>query len=241
MSLCSVGWMWGDPHFVSVDNLNFTFNGIGEYFLIHTPATLGLNIQARLQRFDTDANGTIMTAVVFRQSDLATVQIEARNSMMELYIGGIKYELTASDSPLLVTDSGVMEHVSGGVTMEMGDPMAMMMANQVSVRFDEEEGIVVSTGEGASLSVALQMNFLRVSLSLSDSFVNMTSGLMGIYNNNPEDDFQTRDGEVLSTALSESEVYQQFGLGCKCSSEQGPIPLWDILGIIFLEGSLEAP
>ena len=28
------GWGWGDPHFVTLDGANYTFNGLGEYVMI---------------------------------------------------------------------------------------------------------------------------------------------------------------------------------------------------------------
>ena len=38
-------WVGGDPHFVTLDNTGYTFNGFGEYSLIRAPS---LNVQARL-------------------------------------------------------------------------------------------------------------------------------------------------------------------------------------------------
>ena len=30
----NAAWMWGDPHIVTLDGLGYTYNGIGEYWLI---------------------------------------------------------------------------------------------------------------------------------------------------------------------------------------------------------------
>ena len=45
----SPGFLWGDPHFETLDGNNYTFNGIGEYQLINS-TTNGLNSQIRLER-----------------------------------------------------------------------------------------------------------------------------------------------------------------------------------------------
>ena len=49
LSLSSPGFLWGDPHFETLDGINYTFNGIGEYQLINS-STNGLNSQIRLER-----------------------------------------------------------------------------------------------------------------------------------------------------------------------------------------------
>jgi len=33
--LFSIGWLWGDPHFVTLDGTNYTFNGLGEYTMVN--------------------------------------------------------------------------------------------------------------------------------------------------------------------------------------------------------------
>ena len=45
----SPGFLWGDPHFETLDGNSYTFNGIGEYQLINS-TTNGLNSQIRLER-----------------------------------------------------------------------------------------------------------------------------------------------------------------------------------------------
>lgn len=48
-SWCLTGVVFGDPHFITSDGLNYTFNGKGEYNLVSSPDR-ELSIQARTER-----------------------------------------------------------------------------------------------------------------------------------------------------------------------------------------------
>lgn len=199
-----------------MDNQTFTFNGIGEYILLRTAPSLGFSLQVRLEPFNGNATGTVVSAVVVRQRDVQTVQVVSENGQMNLYVAGTQYELTDSDSPLIVDASGVVSSdVSLGIADDTQDPMAMAtMADQLSVRMDDTNSIIVSTADGASLSVSFQTGFLRISVSLPQSFSgNLTSGLLGVFNGNSSDDYRDRDGTVLAPN-NEEEIYQ-FGLLCE--------------------------
>ncbi len=205
---------FGDPHFKTVDNQNYTFNGIGEYILIRTPPSLGFDVQARLQRFNATVTGTVMTAIVVRQGDVGTLQVQAEDDQLVTYIAGVRHELDASDSPLVVSSADVFGNLTGGLG-DVGDPSAMAaMADQLFLRMDDTGNVVVSTGGGASVSVFLQSGFLGLTTTLPDSFRNQTSGLLGVFNGDPDDDFRTRNGDILQLS-NEREIYEHFGLLCK--------------------------
>jgi len=56
---------WGDPHFQTMDNLQYTFNGLGEYWLVKSGS---FELQARtLRAWDNDRqpspSGTVFGAV----------------------------------------------------------------------------------------------------------------------------------------------------------------------------------
>ena len=205
---------FGDPHFKTVDNQNYTFNGIGEYVLITTPRSLRFNVQARLQRFNANVTGTVMTAVIIRQGDVETLQVQAENNELVTYYAGTKLELELDDSPVVISSTAVFSNLTGGLG-DVGDPSAMFtMADQLFLRMDNTGSLVVSTGEGASVSILLENGFLGLTATLPDSFKNLTNGLLGVFNGDPDDDFRDRDGNVLQLS-TEREIYEHFGLLCK--------------------------
>ena len=211
-------FIFGDPHFKTVDNKNFTFNGVGEYVLVDTPPALGFKVQARLQPFSSNTTGTVISAIGVKQGDIPTVQVSAENGQIQLHVGGDQHELSVGDSPLIVGASGVVStDLAGGIP----DGAMGMDEEQVSVRMEDTGSIVVSTGEEASIGISLQNGFLGISVSLPQNFMSMTSGFLGNFNGDPDDDFMDRSGNVVLSSSSEQEIYTQFGLQCKLDIHYG--------------------
>jgi hypothetical protein len=176
---------------------------------------LGFDVQARLEVFSANVTGSVITNVVVRLGDIPAVQVEAGDEQLNIYIGGTLQELALSDSPLVINSSGIISRNLTGGIRNTGDPTMMtFMSEQMIVRMDDINTLVMNFGLGGSVVVTLQTSFLEVSAALPDSFINMTSGLLGVFNNNPDDDFRDRNGFVLDLN-SEQEIYEQFGLICK--------------------------
>lgn len=207
--------MFGDPHLQTLDRRTFPFNGIGEYVLVHTPASVGFDVQARMETFSSNVTGTVITNVVVKLGNVPGIEVEAGSQQLNLYVGGVHHELAVGDSPLLISSSGILSsNLTGGIR-DIGDPMALYMMNeQLLVRMDEANSIAIGIGEGGTVAVLLQSNFLAISVALPDSYKNLTSGLLGFFNDNPNDDFRDRNGTVLSLS-TEREIYEEFGLLCK--------------------------
>ena len=156
-----------------------------------------------------------MTNIVVKLGDIPEVQVEAGIEQLNIYIGGVLHELAVGDSPVIVSSSGVLSsNLTGGIR-DIGDPMAMsLMTEQLSVRMEGTNSASISMGEGGSVGVSLQTNFLALSVALPDSYRNLTSGLLGVFNDDPDDDFRDRNGTILHLS-SEREIFEQFGLLCK--------------------------
>lgn len=61
MILCFTATVFGDPHFVTFDDLEYTFNGKGEYVLVHTDSKKRkLDIQARYEQIGNNIYGEVM-------------------------------------------------------------------------------------------------------------------------------------------------------------------------------------
>ncbi|XP_030770620.1 sushi domain-containing protein 2 isoform X2 [Rhinopithecus roxellana] len=82
---------FGDPHFVTFDGTNFTFNGRGEYVLLEAVLT-DLRVQARAQpgrmSNGTQTRGTGLTAVAVQEgnSDVVEVRLANRTRGLEVLL-----------------------------------------------------------------------------------------------------------------------------------------------------------
>ena len=64
------------------------------------------------------------------------------------------------------------------------------------------------------MTYTLKSGQIDVVISMPLSFQNQTSGLMGVFNNDQEDDLTSPDGAVLPVNATERDIYYQFGEKC---------------------------
>lgn len=175
-----------------------------------------LKIQSRLVQYE-DTRGTVMSAVAILQGDVH-LQVQAEDSQLKLYVQGSPQTLPNENEIYFVTNNGVNSVLNNGLDIQtvasQDSAIQPASSNLVSVQVDDSGTLVIATPGGATVMVALQMTFLQATLVLTNSYLNDTRGLMGVYNRMPADDFTLPNGTVLRADLTEPEVYQ-FGLECK--------------------------
>jgi len=66
-----IAWLWGDPHFTTLDDFTYTFNGLGEYVLLRAMGEVEL--QGRTALADS-SNATVFSAFAIQHEDV-TVQV----------------------------------------------------------------------------------------------------------------------------------------------------------------------
>ena len=205
------GFTWGDPHFESIDGLNFTFNGLGEYVLLQSDG-LELIIQARFIRYE-GANATVLSAVAIKTKSLPVIHVElGPEGEFQMYLDSVKQSVPANQSFIIVTETEVYHtnNLSSFALVE-NDNDSVMIRN-------DNSSLVLSTTSQAHLEVNKELSFLYAMLQLGPDFLGQTQGLLGFYNNHLSDDFMIPVGSTIPSNSSEEEVYQNFGIKCKQNS-----------------------
>ncbi|KAM6166907.1 sushi domain-containing protein 2 [Erethizon dorsatum] len=182
--------VFGDPHFVTFDGTNFTFNGRGEYVLLEGEADgKDLRVQARAEPATmtngSQARGTGLTAVVVQEDNSDVVEVR------------------------LAGGSGVLEVLLNSEVLSFAEQSWMDLKGLfLSVAGEDKVSIMLSSGAG--LEVSIQGPFLSVAVLLPEKFQDHTRGLLGTLNNNPADDFTLQSGKVLPANASAQALFQ-FG------------------------------
>lgn len=217
------GFLYGGGHIISIDGNSFTFNGIGEYWLLRSP-TYSLYIQVRFVQFE-NTRLTVASAIAVRHQGI-DVQIEVRNGALNLFVGGRLQHLPTDHIVYIVTRAGVQ--TLSGLTVANLDLSNMSYSNsKLFIRANGSNALFITLPSGASLRVSLQVSFLQIAIGLSTQFRSYysyyylynyrylhTRGLMGTFNGYSYDDFLLPNN---STITSSSEVNtHRFGLACKC-------------------------
>ena len=93
------------------------------------------------------------------------------------------------------------------ISKEIGENLRAAQKNPgcVEVTFKSGSGVEFCEAKG-------MMSFV---VTLSNEFFNNTKGLLGTYNNKPDDDFTLPDGTVLGSNINSSTIHYDFGLKCE--------------------------
>ena len=190
--------MFGDPHFVTLDGYNYTFNGHGEFILVESMDKL-LTVQVRLIeppiKNSNESNttlagrGTIITAIAARHKESDTVQFEVADD-----------ELIALVNGDIINFSSLSEYQYHNLTiLNRGNKtLTAILNDRLTFTVKERNGMLSD-----------------ISIALSHTYYGETYGLLGQYNGKVSDDLYPKDGEYYISINSSLEViHKEFGLTC---------------------------
>ncbi|KAL1787372.1 mucin-4 [Sigmodon hispidus] len=184
-------WTYGDPHITTLDNVNYTFNGLGDFLLVQAQDTSSsFLLEGRTaQTGSARATNFIAFAAQYSTSNLGppiTVQwfLEPNDTIRVLHNNQTVTFNTSN------TNEGLPMFNTTGVLLTQN-------GSQVSANFD---GTV-------TISVIALSNILHASSSLPEYYHNHTTGLLGVWNDNPHDDFRMPNGSTIPQNSSEEAIF----------------------------------
>ncbi|XP_060067948.1 mucin-like protein [Ylistrum balloti] len=192
--LLIVGFMYGDPHFTSLDGKTFTFNGKGEYIMLKVSnGNHSLELQARTGQA-TSENGTDLRATVFtafagkdfNANVSFQVQLSQDKTTMEIYLDGRDFTFPFYNNTNFST---IVKNQINAVRLE--DTLFLGLINSdISLRFQ------------------VSARMLSISPSIPEGFRGSLTGLLGNFNGNPNDDFIFPNGTILPNVnMTEKEIF----------------------------------
>lgn len=114
---------------------------------------------------------------------------------------------------------------SGGMNIRFGQKMynnyesltdqTVDVGGNISVSKPEENCMEVYFPSTTSVLFCEKKGMLSIVVTLTNDYKNATKGLLGTWNENPDDDYTLPDGTTLSPTLSSREIHFGFGLKCK--------------------------
>ncbi|RMX36464.1 hypothetical protein pdam_00010052, partial [Pocillopora damicornis] len=182
-------WLWGDPHFVTLDGKNYTFNGLGEYMM--TDARDGFfQLQARTKLAKGGGTATVFSAAAAKEGNSSVVQVELNDAEISLsvLIDGESFNYTSLSNE------------------------SVTLKGSVAVAKPDNNSFVMVFPSGISVTAKAVSGALSIVLAAPKSFKNQTKGLLGRWNDDPEDDFLTPNGTILPSNANSKDIHYNFGL-----------------------------
>ncbi|KAJ9599570.1 hypothetical protein L9F63_009968, partial [Diploptera punctata] len=212
----SVATVFGDPHIITFDDLEYTFNGKGEFVLLHANSKKQkIDVQGRFEQLPDNRYGEVratqLTAVAARDntSSIIEVRLRPRHSQWRYHLD------VFSDGRRIYFDrpSLRMQHFPG-VTVYM--PPYILNQSEIVIMFESGAGVEVVENEG----------FMTTRVYLPWSFMNQTRGLLGNWSNDVLDDFTLPDGlkvGVPTTEINNFEIENfQYVIGWIIEDKEDP-------------------
>ena len=177
----------GDPHFTTLDGLQYTFNGAGE-FTVASSLLLNFTFQARMEKYR-NTSSSVYTAFVVQTHNSSRIQLQ-RNIINQTLI-------IIDDLSIQLAEGVIPEIIATGVTLQVENDLSQIH-------------VIFSTG--VSLRVFIFPESMSFLLQLTDSFRGNMRGLLGNFNGDTSDDFMSPDGQTIPIDSSLSQIHYDFGL-----------------------------
>ncbi|XP_028390868.1 sushi domain-containing protein 2-like [Dendronephthya gigantea] len=187
---------FGDPHLVTLDGFQYTFNGYGEYTMVNIDE-IGFKFQARMQPIKTkgtNSRGTFLMAFVLQDDYSDTVQVEM-NSLKQLaiYVNGVEESFD--------TNTTLMEFDNVILTRQNESDLQVMFRSEISVSVSKND-----------FSLSFETLF-------PETFKGKTKGLLGVWDDDKKNDLTLPSGEQMDIN-SKSRKIHKFGQKWLLSSKE---------------------
>ncbi|PFX32349.1 Mucin-4 [Stylophora pistillata] len=180
-------WICCDPHFVTLDGKNYTFNGLGEYIMADARDGF-FQLQARTKLAKGDGTATVFSAAAAKEGNSSIVQVELNDAGIGVLIDGESFDYISLSNESVI--------LNGSVAVAKPDNNSFLMVFP----------------SGISVTAKAVSGALSLVLAAPNSFKNQTKGLLGTWNDDPEDDFLTPNGTILPSSANGKNIHYNFGL-----------------------------
>ncbi|XP_043267709.1 protein mesh isoform X2 [Venturia canescens] len=183
----AIATVFGDPHVVTFDGLEYTFNGKGEFVLLRVDNEKDkLDVQGRFEQMPKNIYGEVratqLTSVAARGNNSATIEVRLRPRWAQWRY---RLDVFANERRVYFDRTALkFQHFPGVVVYT---PTYILNQSEVIIMFDTGAGVEVVENEG----------FMTVRAYLPWTYMNKTRGLLGNWSNDVLDDFTNPDGSIV--------------------------------------------
>ncbi|KAL4218756.1 hypothetical protein ACF0H5_021343 [Mactra antiquata] len=181
----------GDPHLVTLDGKGYSFNGVGNFYLVtDTKSSVVIQVQAVQAR---DADGDLQNATIF--SKVAMTMPGSSDT--------VEVRMTDDGSDVLVNN----------ITIPTTNSTTSQFKNISLLHKDDGSYLILLEPISVSVSVEVTPDLLNIIVFIGeDSLKGQLRGLLGNYNGKPEDDFISKNETVLPGSIDMKQIHYDFGM-----------------------------
>ncbi|CAH0591404.1 unnamed protein product [Chrysodeixis includens] len=187
-----VAGIFGDPHIVTFDDLQYTFNGKGEYVLVRVDhPQLKLDVQGRFEQVPRNIHGRVnathLTSVVAASNNSVSVEVRLRPQHAQWRY---RLDVFADNKRVYFDRPSLRVQYFPGVTVYQ--PLYVLNQSEIVIMF----------ASGAGVEVVENKGFMSARVYLPWNYMNQTRGLFGNWSLDINDDFTRPDGTRATVDLN---------------------------------------
>ncbi|XP_053616264.1 protein mesh isoform X3 [Plodia interpunctella] len=187
-----VAGIFGDPHIVTFDDLQYTFNGKGEYVLVRVDhPQLKLDVQGRFEQVPRNiygpVNATHITSVVAASNNSVPIEVRLRPQHAQWRY---RLDVFADNKRIYFDRPALRVQYFPGVTVYQ--PLYVLNQSEIVIMFSSGAGVEVVENKG----------FMSARVYLPWNYMNQTRGLFGNWSLDMNDDFTRPDGTKAAVDLN---------------------------------------
>ncbi|XP_055997519.1 uncharacterized protein LOC125645547 isoform X2 [Ostrea edulis] len=190
------GINFGDPHITTLDGLDYTFNGYGEYTMIRINTSITtFELQARTELATTE-NGTTINATIF-SGFVAQDQTGSK----------VQVEMSRNKRGMIIRVNGV------DLTTKFENSNYTFRTPNVSLQWENRTISVTFLNAYITMKISVGKRFLICETLVNKKYEGLVLGLMGNFDGNKTNDFILPNGTVLTENATKTErgIYYNFG------------------------------
>nr|XP_054768513.1 sushi domain-containing protein 2-like [Lytechinus pictus] len=184
---------FGDPHFITFDGLNYTFNGYGEFTLANLDENEFI-LQARSVPMREAPNATIFTAVATKSNGSDVIHVEANGTFGMSVFFRREGRQCFEEADFTLRSTWYLR----GVTVRAKEHLAV-------------DGISISFDNGIAVKLTARNDALALFVTVTHRFKFHTQGMLGTWNDDQSDDLQRPDDVVIPVTSSMETIFYEFG------------------------------
>ncbi|XP_014258634.1 protein mesh isoform X2 [Cimex lectularius] len=182
-----IATVFGDPHIVTFDELEYTFNGKGEFVLLHSSTDkYKLDVQGRFEQVSRNIYGesdaTLLTSVAARGNNSAIIEVRLRPRYAQWRY---RLDVFANKRRIFFDRPAFRVQHFRGVTVYQ--PSQVLDQSQIVIMFETGVGVEVVENKG----------YMACRVYLPWMMINQTRGLLGNWSFDMTDDFTTPNGDIV--------------------------------------------
>ncbi|XP_022100979.1 neurogenic locus notch homolog protein 1-like isoform X1 [Acanthaster planci] len=198
-------WFWGDPHVKTLDGVEYTFNGLGEYTIALIEGDDGqklFELQGRTRRATNKETGELTDATFY--SGFAAQFVG---------VGQVEVKLNSDATDLITT-------VNGDVVTPTTEGL---LIGNLTVRRENDTKVTVIYPDDVQLTVGVNNSIGDITVQLGQTYRGKTKGLLGVWDGDQSNDALRRDGTQQQATGQNGEMLERdfynFGETWRISAE----------------------